>query len=162
MRKWLASAAAAAVLLFGGGVAYASIPGPNGVIYGCYKTSGPGQGALITIDSSASCPSGYTSLNWNQTGPQGPAGTNGTNGVSGYEVVQGTVVITGPFGGGSRTGTISCPSGKVALGAGASSDVTADQPAADGTGWDYTFTVPQLGSTDQYNFRSSVTCAVAG
>src|SRR5258708_33736269 len=64
----------ALVLTAGGAIAYASIPAPNGTIDGCYKTSGPAQGALIIIDSTATCPSGTAALNWNQPGPQGPAG----------------------------------------------------------------------------------------
>src|SRR5258707_12761650 len=80
----------ALVLTAGGAIAYASIPAPNGTIDGCYKTSGPAQGALIIIDSTATCPSGTAALNWNQTGPQGPAGPStagpgglGVGGVSG-------------------------------------------------------------------------------
>lgn len=49
-----------------------SIPGPDGVIHGAYKASNPNQGSLLAIDSSASVPSGYTALNWSQTGPTGP------------------------------------------------------------------------------------------
>src|SRR5258708_39965096 len=75
----------ALVLTAGGAIAYASIPAPNGTIDGCYKTSGPAQGALIIIDSTATCPSGTAALNWNQTGPQGPAGpaTLGPRGAGG-------------------------------------------------------------------------------
>jgi hypothetical protein len=69
-----------AVAGLGAGVAYASIPAPDGTINGCYKNS---TGMLITIDSSASCPSGYTALNWSQTGPQGPAGATGATGPQG-------------------------------------------------------------------------------
>jgi hypothetical protein len=50
--------------LVGGGIAWASVPAPDGSINGCYKTSGPAQGAVIVIDSTASCPSGYAPLNW--------------------------------------------------------------------------------------------------
>ena len=46
------------------GIAYASIPGSDGAIHGCYKTSNPARGAVIVIDSAASCPSGYAALNW--------------------------------------------------------------------------------------------------
>src|SRR6266700_2222915 len=159
MRKRLALVSAlAALLLLGGGSAYASIPAPGGTINGCYKTSGPGQGALIVIDSAAACPSGTTVLNWNQTGPQGPAGTNGTNGangVSGYEVVAGTIEVSNN--GSNHTGTISCPSGKVALGSGVTPDEVNGQPSEGGSGWDYTFTTP--GGGGLYDFRSSVTCA---
>jgi hypothetical protein len=158
VRKWVAVAMAAVLLLLAGGIAYASIPGPDGVIHGCYKTSGGNQGSVIVVDSAASCPSGYTALNWNQAGP---AGVDGTDGVSGYEVVQGLVVIQGPHSG-NGSGTISCPAGKVALGSGASSDVVSDQPTEDGTGWTYTFTMPTLGGSNEfYNFRSGITCALA-
>jgi len=120
-RRWSVLAAGlllAAGALVGAVIAEASIPGPDGVIHGCYKNSNPAQGALLTIDSAASCPSGYTALNWNQTGPQGPAGTNG---VSGYEFVreefrqpgdvQWPVGIPHEF-------IVTCPTGKVALGGG--------------------------------------------
>src|SRR5258708_20634219 len=71
----------ALVLTAGGAIAYASIPAPSGTIDACYKTSGPAQGALIVIDSAATCPSGTAPLNWNQTGPQGPAGPPGLSGI---------------------------------------------------------------------------------
>jgi hypothetical protein len=91
------------------GIAYASIPGPDGVIHGCYKTSTPAQGALITIDSAASCPSGYTALNWNQVGPQGPAGPGATSAtvtrVQHYDSSQG----------GGHFETVTCPSGTHAV-----------------------------------------------
>jgi hypothetical protein len=65
-----------------GGISAASIPDGSGVIHGCYLTSGTNH-ALKVIDSAvtSSCPAKYTSLNWNQTGPQGqpgPAGPAGT------------------------------------------------------------------------------------
>jgi hypothetical protein len=65
---------------------------------------------LITIDSAASCPSGYTALNWNQTGPQGPIG------VSGYETVSASIDITGP-GLNWNTAAI-CSTGKTVLSGG--------------------------------------------
>lgn len=119
----------AAVLLVGIGavVAYASIPGPDGVIHACYKTGNPAQGALIAIDSAASCPSGYTALNWNQTGPQGPAGQTGLQGpagVSGWEVVAASSSASVEASTGrwviSQVDAV-CPSGKVVLGGGATS-----------------------------------------
>lgn len=47
-----------------------SIPDSSGVVHGCYKTAGTNH-ALKVIDSSvtASCPSGFTSLNWDQSPP---------------------------------------------------------------------------------------------
>src|SRR5260370_30427412 len=84
MKRIIAVAIATAVLVLGGyGIAYATIPDSSGVIDGCYKTSNPGQGALIVIDSSATCPSGTTPLHWNQAGPQGPAGAAGATGATG-------------------------------------------------------------------------------
>jgi hypothetical protein len=61
------------------GISSASIPDGSGVIHGCYKTKGTAH-PLKVIDSAvtASCPKGYTNLNWNQTGPQGPEGQAGT------------------------------------------------------------------------------------
>ncbi len=95
--RWLAAIVVG--LLLGGGIAYASIPGPDGVIHACYKTSNPAQGAVIAIDSAASCPSGYTALNWNQTGPPGLAGVH---------VVRQEYFSSGP-------GQIVCPIGETAL-----------------------------------------------
>lgn len=48
-------------LVGAGGIAHASIPGPDGTINACYK---PSDGKLFVIDSSASCPNGTTSLSW--------------------------------------------------------------------------------------------------
>jgi len=81
-RLLLAGALGAAGLLIGG-IAYASIPGGDGVIHGCYQTSNPAKGTLIAIDSAASCPNGYKGLNWNQTGPRGEQGPQGPRGESG-------------------------------------------------------------------------------
>jgi hypothetical protein len=66
LQRRFAVLAAVALLLGIAGVAYASIPGPDGVIHGCYKTSNPAKGSLIVIDSEASCPSGFAPLNWQQ------------------------------------------------------------------------------------------------
>jgi hypothetical protein len=129
MKKTVVIVAAILALgLVGGAIAYASIPGPDGVIHGCYKTS---TGMLIAIDSAASCPSGYTALNWNQTGPQGPAGTNG---VSGYEVVQQRVSF--PYNSGQQqTFQLDCPTGKAPL-SGADKPVNVGS-GFDGPAWDY-------------------------
>ncbi len=122
----------ALVLTAGGAIAYASIPAPNGTIDGCYKTSGPAQGALIIIDSTATCPSGTAALNWNQTGPQGPAGPS-TAGPGGL----GVGVYTGgasAFGFGNNLAV--CPSdhpsalgGGIDAGGTSGFAVTQDEPA---------------------------------
>lgn len=166
-------AATCAVLAVGAGIAYASIPAPDGTIHGCYKNS---TGMLIAIDSSASCPTGYTALNWSQTGPQGPAGTNGTNGtngVSGYQVETcnlsgsgSTSLCTDTSSGGVFSGTLSCPTGKTAISEsnaaphplGNAAVYGGAAPTSDGTGYDflyYTFGSPTT-SVDVY-----VTCVYA-
>jgi hypothetical protein len=57
------------------GVGSASIPDPTGVIHGCYKSSRTAH-ALKVIDSAVTsgCPSGFTSLDWSQTGAGVPNG----------------------------------------------------------------------------------------
>jgi hypothetical protein len=72
--------ALAALVLAASGVAIASIPGPDNVIFGCYETS---AGALRVIDSGKTCNQGETALNWSQAGPAGPAGPPGANGAAG-------------------------------------------------------------------------------
>jgi hypothetical protein len=86
-RVLLAGAVGGAGLLIGG-IAYASIPGRDGVIHACYKTSNPAKGSLVAIDSAASCPNGYKGLNWNQTGPQGEQGPQGESGPVRVSIVE--------------------------------------------------------------------------
>lgn len=99
MRRVLAIAVGIALVLLGAGIAYASIPGPDGVIHGCRKNT---DGSLRAIDSAATCPNGWTALNWNQTGPPG---------LSGVHVV--TVTFTN-----NLPHDIVCPTGEVALSVG--------------------------------------------
>jgi hypothetical protein len=66
-------------IVLGGGVAYATIPDPGGVIHGCYKTE---NGQLRVIDSGA-CGTSETALPWSQTGPAGPTGPQGERGPTG-------------------------------------------------------------------------------
>jgi len=126
--------AAVTLLVLGGAVAYATIPDSSGVIHGCRKNSG---GNVRVIDSGAgqTCPTGWTPLNWSQTGPQGPAGASG--GVSGYEVVRQRLAWPSepevPV-----TLSATCPAGKVAIGAGfkyldgmsALPSITASEPSS--------------------------------
>jgi len=120
VRRRLAIIAVVIAAFVCGGIAWASIPGPDGVIHGCYKTSNPAQGALIAIDSAASCPSGYAALNWNQTGPQGPSG------VSGYQIAEGSVDIPANYTPDKVTVSVSCPSGTKPLGGGGAGPETDD------------------------------------
>ncbi len=64
-------------LVFVGSVAVASIPDAQGVIHGCYLTSG-GRLRVIDSDKGQHCKATETPLNWNQTGPQGLPGPAAT------------------------------------------------------------------------------------
>jgi hypothetical protein len=57
-------------------IAFATIPGPDGVINSCYHKN---DGALRIIDSTEQCKANEEALSFNQTGPQGPAGPSGTS-----------------------------------------------------------------------------------
>jgi hypothetical protein len=81
----LSAAALAAATMLGTGVAWAAgvtlpFSGDGNTINGCYSSGG----ALKVLTPSApTCPSGYTPIHWNQTGPQGPAGPQGSQGDTG-------------------------------------------------------------------------------
>lgn len=89
----------AALVVVGGGFAYASIPGPDGVISGCRNKS---TGVLRVIDRDAGvrCRASERALDWNQVGPQGPPGQEGAQGAAG---VQGPPGIVNAIFAGSRT-----------------------------------------------------------
>jgi hypothetical protein len=55
-------------------IAFAAIPGADGVINSCYHKNG---GELRIIDSNDQCKANEEPLSFNQTGPQGPAGPSG-------------------------------------------------------------------------------------
>jgi uncharacterized protein YjbI with pentapeptide repeats len=67
----------AIALLLTGGIAWAAIPGADGVILGCYDSGGN-----LKVVAALPCPKGYKSLPWNQ---EGPAGTDGARGASAYQ-----------------------------------------------------------------------------
>jgi hypothetical protein len=75
-------------------VAYAAIPGGDGVIHGCYSKSG---GALNVV-SGTTCKSNETPLSWNQAGPQGPTGDQGDPGPKGDQGDPGPAGPEGPKG----------------------------------------------------------------
>jgi hypothetical protein len=97
MRRIVLTAAAALALVAGGTAVGASIAGPvdgSGVIHGCYDSGGN----VKVIDASATCPKGYTALNWSQTGPQGTQGPQGPAGPAGSQGPKGDTGATGPAG----------------------------------------------------------------
>jgi hypothetical protein len=85
---------AAAVFAVVGGVAWAGIPGGDGVIHGCYDSGGN----LKVVDGASACPRGYTPLTWNQTGPQGIQGIKGDQGIQGPKGDPGASGAQGPKG----------------------------------------------------------------
>jgi Collagen triple helix repeat (20 copies) len=105
MRRWTNSARSVRWLALGlvgglmiglvGSMAYASIPGPGGVINACYVKTG---GDLSIIDSTQTCKSNQTAITWNQTGPQGPQGPAGPAGPAGPQGLQGDKGDPGPTG----------------------------------------------------------------
>jgi hypothetical protein len=156
--RWALAALAASVLALGGGMAYASIPDAGGVIHACYAQK---DGSLRVIDSpSQTCQSKETALNWNTQGPQGPPGANG---VSGYEVV----TVHDPAPSGNADITVTCPSGKKALGGGGEETppfenlgtVVSSRPLIDGTGWRVILRGPGLPGTGN-GVDAYATCAL--
>jgi hypothetical protein len=91
--------AVCALALLGGlgGAAWASIPGPTGIIHGCYNRRG---GALRVINTAAhaKCRRRESELNWSETGPPGPRGGRGLTGARGATGSRGTTGPTGPTG----------------------------------------------------------------
>lgn len=81
------------IVLLTGIIAFASIPGADGVIHGCYNKNG--DSSLRVIDSTAQCKSNEIALNFNQTGPQGLQGLQGLQGAPGAD---GATGAPGPAG----------------------------------------------------------------
>jgi hypothetical protein len=67
-KAYTAVALCAVTFLALGGVAYASIPDPDGLIHGCYRNT---SGDMRVIDSEETCQSNETPLNWQQAAPAG-------------------------------------------------------------------------------------------
>jgi hypothetical protein len=84
------------LVFIGAVLTYATIPAPDGVIYGCYNKSG---GSIRVIDTAVTkCSSNETQLTWNQTGPQGPIGLQGPAGPTGATGTAGPIGATGATG----------------------------------------------------------------
>lgn len=67
-RVVLVGVASATLVAAGGLVAWAAIPSADGVITGCYVTSGTSKGDLRVVDGGATCRATETRLTWNATG----------------------------------------------------------------------------------------------
>jgi hypothetical protein len=82
-----------ALLVALGGVAFGSIPGPGGVVKGCYSKS---TGSLRVIDSKKHCSTKHErTLSWNQ---QGVRGVQGIQGIQGSRGLQGLAGLNGQNG----------------------------------------------------------------
>jgi hypothetical protein len=125
-RKVPVTIAAAASLVFVGGVAYAAIPGTDGIIQGCYDSGGN-----VKVVTALPCPKGYTPFQWNQQGPKGEPGAAGANGASP------TVAQLQP-------GDSSCPAGGAAITAadGSTAFVCNGTDGTNGQSFTGTFTSP--------------------
>jgi hypothetical protein len=110
-----------------GGVAWAAIPGPGGVIQGCYRDK---RGDVKVVES-LPCPKGYSSLPWNEQGVPGAPGADGADGVSP------TVAQLSP-------GDTNCPAGGAAItdANGTAAYVCSGEDGADGEPFSGTFTSP--------------------
>ena len=64
-----ALAGGAFALLLAGGAAWAAIPGPDGVIQGCYD-----GGGNVKVVQALPCPKNYTPFQWNEQGLKGEPG----------------------------------------------------------------------------------------
>jgi hypothetical protein len=119
----VALAGASVAALVAGGVAWAAIPGPDGVIQGCYDSGGN-----VKVVAALPCPKGFTSLPWNQRGPQGGPGAAGVS-----------PSVT-PL----AAGDANCPAGGAAItdAAGSTAYVCSGKNGADGQPFSGTFTSP--------------------
>ena len=123
----------AAAGLAAGGIAYATIPGGDGVFHACVKDA---NGNVRLVDPSApgksgGCRDNETAVSWSQTGPPGPPGAPGSPGAPGAPGAPGTPGAPGISG--LQTVTLAsvsnsispkeaallCPAGKRAIAGGA-------------------------------------------
>lgn len=105
--KGFAAGLVAGIVVTGGTVAIAAIPGsPSGVFHACYATRG-GDLRLIDFESGTRCRRGERLVSWNQSGPSGlpgsqgpagPTGPQGETGPTGPAGSQGPLGSTGPAG----------------------------------------------------------------
>jgi hypothetical protein len=137
------------VLAVGVGVATGAIPSASGVIHACYKTAS-GEKTLRVIDAEGGhhCKQDETALAWNQqgpkgdpgaTGPQGPQGPQGPPGTSGLTTQVVTQSVSSPGTVGTRSGSVSCPSGSKVTGGGYTASYGGTQQVVEnrpsGNGW---------------------------
>jgi Collagen triple helix repeat (20 copies) len=92
-------AAAAAVLVAGGGIATAAIPDSDGVIHACYDAIS-GQVRIVDPETGSpkACGKNEIAIDWNQQGPKGDQGDVGPQGPAGPTGPAGPAGPSGPTG----------------------------------------------------------------
>jgi hypothetical protein len=115
VRSLVAGCVVGAVIAAGVGVAYAAIPDGSGVVHACFQnvTSANKPVKLLDTAKSATCPSGWKAVSWNQ---KGQAGQPGAAGVSGY--VTAAASASGSQNSTNLPAEADCPTGTVPLGGG--------------------------------------------
>ncbi|HET6292736.1 MAG TPA: collagen-like protein [Kribbella sp.] len=85
LKTRIAGVVAAVALIGVGTVAYAAIPGADGVVHGCYNKGGllQDKGAVRVVDEGEQCRSTETAMTWNQKGATGATGQTGATGPKG-------------------------------------------------------------------------------
>jgi len=108
------------------GAAWAAIPGPAGIIHGCYSRH---SGALRVIDTAAAgkCRHKEAALSWSETGPPGPRGGRGATGPRGATGAGGAAGAPGAQGPSNAYSATQATA--VALGAGGRSVLKLSLPA---------------------------------
>jgi hypothetical protein len=102
-RRWFSVAAVTlasatlAVAAVGSDALASSTATTTGTIKACYKT-GTALVPLSHVGSSVACPTGDSTLTWNQVGPQGPQGVQGAQGAQGPQGTRGAQGPQGPQG----------------------------------------------------------------
>ncbi|HTA11846.1 MAG TPA: hypothetical protein VK765_00395 [Solirubrobacteraceae bacterium] len=114
----LALSTIALVAALGGG-AWAAIPGPEGIIHGCYNRH---SGTVRVIDTATRqrCRRRESELDWDETGPPGPRGGGGKTGPQGKQGKQG---VPGKNGNSATNGAPGAPGVSNAYTAGQSGSV---------------------------------------
>jgi hypothetical protein len=114
MKARLLITAGVAALAVSGGIAYATIPGSNGVISACVAKAGDLR--VVDAEAGAQCKSGETTLSWSQQGPKGEQGQTGERGPSnGFFVRRDGQVVSVPYNDFGAVDGINLPAGNFVL-----------------------------------------------
>ena len=116
----------------GAGAIFASalIPGPDGVIHGCYQSA---TGILRVVADPSACRGTETAIWWNQVGPQGATGATGATGAAGATGVTGATGAAGANGQNGATGPTGA-TGPAGTGVASLNSLNGVPCGADGTG----------------------------